>query len=73
MNKMVERAVGELSTLPDEVQDQLAAELLRKVETWRALKADIEEGLAAADRGELREIDVAEFIAQARARHARKS
>jgi hypothetical protein len=72
MNKMVEKAVGELSTLPEEVQDQFAAELLFKVEKWLALKADIEEGLAAADRGEVREMDAAEFIAQARSRHARK-
>ena len=71
MNKMVEKAVGELSTLPEQVQDQLAAELLRKVEKWRALKADIDEGIADLEAGNAREIDMEDFIRRARARHAK--
>lgn len=73
MNKMVEKAVGELPTLPEEVQDQLASELLSKVEKWRALKTDIEEGLADLERGDARELNAREFIAELRARHARNS
>lgn len=73
MNKMVEKAIGELSTLPEDVQDRLAADLLAKVEKWHALKADIEEGLAAADRGEVRALNAREFVAEQRARHARES
>jgi hypothetical protein len=70
MTKMLEKIVVEMSTLPAEAQEQLGGELLDRINDWRALKADIDEGIAAAERGELQRIDPREFIRQALARHA---
>jgi len=69
MVKTLERALAEVSTLPEAAQEQIGKQLLDYVTKLRALRSDLEKGIASLDAGEGKELDIEEVIARARQRH----
>ncbi len=58
-------------TLPPEVQEQIAENLIAYTEKWRELKSLLDEGMAAVEAGDVVEIaDVDAYIKRLRAKHA---
>ena len=58
-------------TLPPEVQEQIAENLIAYTEKWRELKSLLDEGMAAVEAGDVVEIaDVDAYINRLRAKHA---
>jgi predicted transcriptional regulator len=57
MTQLAERAIKRLQSLPDEQQDRLAERLLARIEEEHQrevrLLDDIDEGIAAAERGDV--------------------
>jgi hypothetical protein len=72
MAKVFKEAVDAAATLPEAEQDEIGRELLEHVEKLRALKADLQAGVASLDAGKGRPLDMKEVIARARARHAKR-
>jgi hypothetical protein len=66
MVKTLELALSKAAKLPEAAQEQLGRELLERIDTLAALRAELEKGLREldADRGE--ELDIEELIKQAR-------
>lgn len=74
MTTTLEKAFGELRTLPRDMQDELGRTLLSYVEQWNELRAGIERGTSELARGEGVEIDSAdEFVSRLEAKHGRHS
>ncbi len=58
-------------TLPPEMQEQIAENLIAYTEKWRELKSLLDEGMAAVEAGDVVEIgDVDAYINRLRAKHA---
>ena len=58
-------------TLPPEVQEQIAENLIAYTEKWRELKSLLDEGMTAVEAGDVVEIaDVDAYINRLRAKHA---
>jgi hypothetical protein len=72
VTKILKDAIETVATLPEAEQDKIGRELLDHVEKLRALKADLQEGIASLDAGRGRKLDMKEVIARARARHAKR-
>jgi hypothetical protein len=72
ITKVFKEAVDAASTLPEAEQDKIGRELLEHVEKLRALKADLQAGIASLDAGKGRKLDMKEVIARARARHVKR-
>jgi len=72
MTKVFKEAVDAAATLPDAEQDKIGRELLDHVEKLRALKADLQAGIASLDAGRGKSLDLKEVIARARARNAKR-
>ncbi len=68
MVKTLERAIAEVTALPDSDQEEIGQKLLSHVEKLRALRADIDKGLRSLDSGRGRELAVNQFLAEARER-----
>jgi hypothetical protein len=64
MVKTLERAIAEVTNLPDADQEQIGRKLLSHVEKLRQLRADIDAGLRSLDAGEGRPLDIEEFLRQ---------
>lgn len=62
MVKSLEAAIAELERLPAEDQEQIGRSLLSHVEKLRALRAEIDKGLASLDAGEGKESSIADFL-----------
>jgi hypothetical protein len=71
MVKTLERALAEVAGLPEAAQEQIGQELLAHVAKLRALRSDLEEGIASLDAGGGRSLDVEDVLAGARKRHGK--
>ena len=56
MVKTLKTAFDEIATLPDADQEEIARQLLAYVDKVRRLRTDLQEGIAALDRGDFDEI-----------------
>lgn len=66
MVKTLQLALSKAEALPEAAQEQLGRELLERINAISALRAEIEIGLRELDAGEGEELDIEEFIEQAR-------
>ncbi len=71
MVKTLEKAIAEVSNLPDADQEQIAQRLLSHVEKLRQLRADIDKGIRSLDAGEGEPLDVEAFLKGENERHGR--
>jgi hypothetical protein len=71
MVKTLERALAEVAGLPEAAQEQICQELLAHVAKLRALRSDLEQGVASLDSGSGRSLDVEDVIARAHERHGK--
>jgi hypothetical protein len=72
LTKIFKDAIDTVSTLSEAEQDKIGRELLDHVEKLRALRADLQAGVASLDAGKAKTLDMKEVVAQARARHAKR-
>jgi hypothetical protein len=70
MSKTLELAVAKAAALPEAAQEQIAYELLERIDALAGLKAAIDEGVAELDAGLGTPLDVEEIIREARAEYA---
>jgi len=70
MSKTLELAVAKAASLPEAAQEQIAYELLERIDTLSALRAAIDVGLAELDAGLGTPLDIDEVIREARADYA---
>ncbi|MDQ2078931.1 hypothetical protein RA307_01960 [Xanthobacteraceae bacterium Astr-EGSB] len=56
MVKTLKTAFDEIATLPDADQEEIARQLLAYVDKVRRLRVDLQDGIAALDRGDFDEI-----------------
>ena len=68
MNKTTQKAAEALDLLPEEMREPAVAYILEQAERFKALKAEIDAGLADVAAGRLREWNFEEFLRQARQR-----
>ena len=73
MVKMLELAISKAAALPEEQQEALGRDLLRRIDAMAELRADIEEGLAQLNAGLGRELDLDAFLKRMHEEHGRKS
>ncbi len=66
MSSDTKKAAEALELLPEEMREPAVAYLLEQAEKFRALKQDIDKGLADAEAGRVREWDFAKFLREAR-------
>jgi hypothetical protein len=71
MVRTLEKAIAEVSNLPDADQEQIARRLLSHVEKLRQLRADIDKGIRSLDAGEGEPLDIEAFLKQENERHRR--
>lgn len=62
MVKTLERAIAEVSALPDADQEQIGRQLLSHVEKLRSLREELDNGVRSLDAGKGTALDVGEFI-----------
>jgi hypothetical protein len=67
MVKTLELALSKAAALPEATQEQLGRELLDRIDSLAALRAEIEIGVSELDAGMGEELDIEEFIRQVRA------
>jgi hypothetical protein len=67
MTKILELAITKASKLSSEAQEQLGRELLERIDSLEALRAEIDLGVNELDAGLGRPLDVEDVIKQARA------
>jgi hypothetical protein len=70
--KTLERALTELAALPEAAQEQIGQELLAQVAKLRALRTDLEQGVASLASGRSRSLDVEEVLDRAHQRHGKR-
>jgi hypothetical protein len=70
MSKTLELAVAKAAALPEAAQEQIAYELLERIDALAGLKAAIDEGVAELDAGLGTALDVEKIIREARAEYA---
>jgi phage shock protein A len=73
MVRTLEIAISKASNLPEAAQDQLARELLERIESLEQLRSEIEVGIRELDAGLGEELDIEEVIGQAHREHAKKA
>jgi hypothetical protein len=71
MVKSLERAIAEVSNLPEADQEQIGQRLLSHVEKLSRLRAEIDKGIRSLDAGGGRPLDVEDFLRQQKERHGR--
>jgi hypothetical protein len=62
MVRTLEKAIAEVSNLPDADQEQIGQQLLSHVEKLRRLRAEIDKGIRSLDAGEGNPLDVEDFL-----------
>jgi hypothetical protein len=74
MTQLLQKAIDRLKTLPDERQDMLAQRILARVEEEQRreaeLLADLDEGIAQLDAGQVSEWDKEAFLKEVKRRKA---
>jgi hypothetical protein len=71
MVRTLEKAIAEVSNLPDADREQIGQRLLSHVEKLRQLRADIDKGIRSLDAGEGEPLDIEAFLKQENERHDR--
>jgi hypothetical protein len=71
MVKTLERAIAEVSNLPDADQEEIGRRLLSHVEKLRELRNEIDKGLNSLDAGEGRPLDVEGLLGRMNRRDGR--
>src|SRR5262249_17508083 len=71
MVKSLERAIAEVSNLPEADQEQIGQQLLSHVEKLSRLRAEIDKGIRSLDAGEGQPLHVEDFLRQQKERHGR--
>jgi hypothetical protein len=66
MVKTLELAVARAATLSEATQEQIGRELLERIDALTTLRAAIDVGLRELDNGEGAELEIEEFIREAR-------
>jgi hypothetical protein len=67
MASTTEKAVAALELLPEDLREPAVSYLLEQAEKFRALKEDVDQGLADVAAGRVRDWDFADFLRRARA------
>jgi hypothetical protein len=62
MVKTLEKAIAEISNLPDADQEEIGQRLLSHVEKLRQLRAEIDKGIRSLDADEGRPLDIEDFL-----------
>ena len=70
MVKTLELALSKAAKLPEAAQEQLGRELLERIDTLAALRAELQKGLGELDAGKGEELDIEELIRQVRTEDA---
>jgi hypothetical protein len=71
MVRTLEKAIAEVSNLPDADQEQIGQRLLSHVEKLQRLRAEIDKGILSLDAGEGDPLDIEDFLQQKNGRHGR--
>jgi hypothetical protein len=71
MVKTLEKAIEELTSLPEADQEQIGRQLLSHVEKLRQLRAEIDKGIRSLDAGEGKPLDIEDFLRQKNDKHGR--
>jgi hypothetical protein len=71
MTKTLERAIAEITSLPESDQEQIGQELLSHVEKLRRLREEIDKGLRSLDAGEGKPLDFDAFLTEKNAGHGK--
>ncbi|MBV8534327.1 MAG: hypothetical protein JO128_01970 [Alphaproteobacteria bacterium] len=71
MVKSLEKAIAEVTTLPEADQEQIGQQLLSHVGKLRQLRAELDKGIRSLDAGEGKPLDVEDFLRQKSERHGR--
>jgi phage shock protein A len=71
MVRTLEIAISKAAELPEAAQEQLAREMLERIDSLAELRAALEVGVRQLDAGEGKEHDIEEVIGRARRKHAR--
>ena len=71
MVKTLERAFTEVASLSEAAQELIGQELLAHVAKLRALRTDLEQGIASLDAGQGKALDIEKIIACAHKRHGK--
>jgi hypothetical protein len=71
MVKTLEKAIAEVSNLPDADQEQIGLRLLSHVEKLCQLRAEIDKGIRSLDAGKGQPLDIEDFLKQEAERHGR--
>jgi Arc/MetJ-type ribon-helix-helix transcriptional regulator len=72
MSKALELAIAKAIQLPEAAQEEIGRELLEHLDSLAALRAELEIGIRQLNEGKSKELDIEEFIARARAEHAKR-
>jgi predicted transcriptional regulator len=67
MSTSTEKAAAALELLPEEMREPAVAYLIEQAEKFRALKQEIDQGMADVQAGRVTERNFAEFLRRARA------
>ena len=71
MVKTLDKAIAEISNLPEPAQEETGRQLLSYVEKLRWLRSEIDKGIKALDAGEGRELDLDEFLRDIHRQHGK--
>jgi hypothetical protein len=71
MVRTLEKAIAEVSNLPDADQEQIGQQLLSHVEKLRRLRAEIDKGIRSLDAGEGEPLDVEDFLRRQNEKYGR--
>lgn len=71
MVRTLEKAIAEVSNLPDADQEQIGQRLLSHVEKLRQLRAEIDKGIRSLDAGKGEPLDIEAFLKQENERRGR--
>jgi hypothetical protein len=66
-------ALSKVAKLPEAAQEQLARELLERIETLEQLRAEVDAGVRELDAGLGAELDIEEVLRRAREEHPKKT
>jgi hypothetical protein len=66
MVKTLQLALSKAADLPEAAQEQIGRELLERIDALARLRAEIAAGLRELDAGRGEDLDIEEFIEQAR-------
>lgn len=69
MNKVVDKAVGEIASLPRIDQERIGRGLLSHIEKLRRLRSEIDKGIRQLDAGQGEPLDISRFINRMRKSH----